>query len=153
MKQSVPVIKSCLETAISGKWLKNEIEKSIFNFKSCDFKVRAVISDDHSSNISSLDYLLKTSNKNKKFFMHHPACQGSIKAFIKIIENNLLFRRKFVFKFDQFEDVIEVSEGYILWNIFYENHEKDIGANLKKARKPIYTTAHPGTRNKTSHCV
>ena len=85
--------------------------------------------------------------------MHHPACQGSIKAFIKIIENNLLFRRKFVFKFDQFEDVIEVSEGYILWNIFYENHEKDIGANLKKARKPICTTAHPGTRNKTSHCV
>lgn len=59
----------------------------------------------------------------------------------------------FAFKFNQFEDIIEVSEGYILWNIFYENHEKDIGAKLKKALKPIYTTAHPGTRNKTSHCV
>ena len=76
------VIKSCPETTISGKWLKDEIEKSIFDLKSFDFKVRTVIDDEHSSSVICLDYLLKNSNGHKKLFIHHPACQGSIKTYL-----------------------------------------------------------------------
>ena len=82
LKQFIPVvIKSCPETTISGKWLKDEIDRSIFDLKSCGFKTRAVISDDHSSNVSAFNNLLKNNNGDKKLLFYHPLYQGSIETF------------------------------------------------------------------------
>ena len=50
-------------------------------------------------------------------------------------------------RFNQFEGITEVSDGYISRIMLYKIYKKSIhiGANLKKAPKLTYTTTHPGS--------
>ena len=60
LKKSLPcVIKSIPETKISGEWLKTEIDECIFNLKKTGFQVRAVVTDNHSTNVSAFSFLFK----------------------------------------------------------------------------------------------
>ena len=53
LKKSIPiVIRSLPETKITGEWLKCEINKCILNLAEPGFKVRAVITAVHPSNVN-----------------------------------------------------------------------------------------------------
>ena len=74
LKQSLPcVIKSIPETTISGEWLRKEIDECIFNLQNSGFFVRAVVTDNHSSNVSAFSFLHKCYNGDGKLFIYHPA--------------------------------------------------------------------------------
>ena len=55
LKKSIPcVIKSCAEISINVSSLCNEIDLSINSLKQCSFIVRAVLDDNHSSNVKKM---------------------------------------------------------------------------------------------------
>ena len=73
---------------------------------------------------------------------------------MKNIRNSLLDRKKFVFQeflFGEFRDWIEIPNGFISWETFYDVYEKDSKSqeNLRKAPKLAYGTIHTGN-NKQS---
>ena len=73
---------------------------------------------------------------------------------VKNIRNNLLNARRFIFppfKFDQFNDDINVPGGEIRWKLLHDVYDCDqkLPANLRKAPKLTYKTLHPGN-NKQS---
>ena len=54
LKNSTPcVVKACPEVSINGDMVRQEIEESISSLTSADFKVRAVVADNHASNVSA----------------------------------------------------------------------------------------------------
>ena len=66
LKESVAyVVKSVPETNITGEFLKEKLLECIKTLEDCDFNVRAVVSDDHSSNVSAYQLLLKDSKLGK----------------------------------------------------------------------------------------
>ena len=67
LQKSIPyVIKSIPETKIEGEWLKTEIIESIETLHSLGFSVRAVIADNHSSNVSAFSKILISSGGDKE---------------------------------------------------------------------------------------
>ena len=51
LKQSVPyVIKACPKTSHSGRWLTDEIEESLLTLSDAGLRIRAIITDNHSTN-------------------------------------------------------------------------------------------------------
>jgi hypothetical protein len=152
LKKSIPlVVSSRFKIKITGEWLKNEINNCIFNLNEVGFKVRAIITDNHPSNVAAFSLLHKMFDGDKKLFIYHPVYNSSMKTYlffdivhlIKNIRKNLLLRKKFVFpsfKFDSFRDKIDVPEGYLSWRMFYELYEKDeqLQSHLRKAPKLTY---------------
>ena len=60
VRKNVPfVVKAVQESKIEGKWLFGQIIESIQSLHEIGFHVRAVISDNHPSNVSALNKLLK----------------------------------------------------------------------------------------------
>ena len=163
LQKSIPyVVKSSPEITITGLWLKKEIDSYIFTLQNTGFNVRAVIADDHSTNVSAFSYLHGDYDGDSTLFIYHPAYNGLMKTYlffdiihiIKNLRNNLLNRKKFVFpafSFDLFLDKIDVPSGYITWSLFHQIYEKDqtLNANLKKAPKITCKVIHPGN-NKQS---
>jgi hypothetical protein len=133
LKKSIPLVSSRPEIKITGEWLKSAINNCIFNLNEVGFKVRAIITDNHPSNVTAFSLLHKMFDGDKKLFIYHPVSMKTYLFFdivhlIKNIRNNLLLRKKFVFpsfKFDSFRDKIDVPEGYLSWRMFYELYEKD----------------------------
>ena len=82
LKESVPyVVKSCPVVSISGEWLKNEIDSCINNLQSCEFKVRAVVTDNHSANVNAFTALLKKyGNSETSLFICHPTYENALKT-------------------------------------------------------------------------
>ena len=77
LKKSIPcVIRSRPETKISGEWLKDEINICMFDLKECGFKVRAIMTVDHASNVSAFSLLHKMHDGDDKLFISHPAYSG-----------------------------------------------------------------------------
>ena len=149
LKKSIPlVIKLSPDIAITGEWLKSEIDESLYYLQKAGFYVPAVIIDDHPSNVRAFKLLLNNYNGNKNLLIDHPVYNETLKTYllfdivhlVKNIRNNFLSRKKFVFpefSFDEFRDLIEILNGFISWKIFYDVYEKDskLQANLRKARK------------------
>ena len=158
LEKSIPyVVKSSPDVTITGEWLKKEIDECIKTVAKAGFNVRAVIADDHSTNVSSYSKLHKTYEGDSKTYISHPVYGGSMKTYllfdmvhlIKNVRNNLLANKKFVFpkfSFDGFEDKIEVANGYVDWALFHKVHEEDkkLQANLRKAPKLTTQVLHPG---------
>ena len=83
LKNSVPcVVKALPETSISGYWLSEEIDKCITNLKEIGLQVRAVVSDDHASNVSAFSILLNKDRGDNELFIYHPAYGDQLKTFI-----------------------------------------------------------------------
>ena len=60
MKENVAyVIKASPDTAITGEWLQEQIKDCLNTLKFCGFNVRAIVCDNHASNISAYDLLLQ----------------------------------------------------------------------------------------------
>ena len=60
LKKSTPLIaKAVPECNITGKWLVDETEQVLKNLAKIGMKVRAVIADNHTSNVSCFSLLTK----------------------------------------------------------------------------------------------
>ena len=74
LKKSIPfVIMSCPKTKINGKWIFSQIIESIETLNKSGFTVRAVISDNHSVNVSTFSLLKKSYASNPTSdFINYP---------------------------------------------------------------------------------
>ena len=134
LQQSDPiVVKTCPETSIDSNWLSKEMDDCITKLSKYGFKVRALVADNHSSNVKAFSNLLSSFN-GEQIFIHHPAYGNQLKTYlfydmvhiIKNVRNNLLNTKKFVFpafNFDQLRDKIFVPSGYLQWSLFHCFHE------------------------------
>ena len=143
--------------------MKCEINKYILDFAEVGFKARAVITDDHPSNVNAFTWPHETFDGDSKTFIKHPAYADlATKTYLffdvihlfKNLGNNLLNKKKFVFpsiQFDLFRDAIHVPDCYISWRVFHEAHQRDenLQAYLRKAHKITSQVTHPGN-NKQS---
>ena len=162
LQKSIPyVVKSSPEITITWEWLWKEVDKCITTLAEAGFNVRAVIADDHSSNVAAYKKLHEVYHGDSETYIFHPAYGGIQKTYlffdivhiIKNVRNNLLNKKKFVypkFSFNKFEDPVQVSDGYVDWRFFHQVYERDqkLQANLRKAPKLTYRTLYPGKKSK-----
>ena len=158
LKKNIPfVIKAIPETKIQGEWLSVHVDESIKSLHEIGFQVRAVISDNHSTNVSAYSHLIEEYGFSKEIHgIKHPSKPSSViylfydsVHLIKNIRNNLLNHRRFIFPsfdFYQFLDPINVPAGEISWKLLHDVYDKDksLQGNLKKAHKLSYKSLHPG---------
>ena len=68
LKQSIPfVIKTIPEVKSRGLWLSEQIDECIHSLHQSDFNILPVISDNHSTNVSLFDILIKKSIYKEKY--------------------------------------------------------------------------------------
>ena len=74
LKKSISlVVKALPEAKITGEWLAQHISECISCLSKVGFNVRAVVTDNHSSNVNAFNCLLYTYGSNdSKLFIHHP---------------------------------------------------------------------------------
>ena len=121
--------------------------------KNCSFRVRAIVSDNHSANVLAYKLLLKEfghlddnlfiKHDYQKIYLLHDAVH-----LIKNVRNNLLNQKRFIFpafEYDGFEDPISFKDGQISWKLFHDVFEKDslLEVNLRKAAKIRHKLLHP----------
>ena len=75
LKQSTPfVIKAIPKGKIEGFWLSEQIDECIYTFHKTGFNILAVISDNHSTNVSAFNILFKKYPHTRKdiSIINHP---------------------------------------------------------------------------------
>lgn len=156
LKNSVPiVIKACPETVITGSWLAEEMSDCISSLSSAGFNVRAIVTDNHASNVSAFSSLHKMHDSGDCLAIKHPKNKSKTYLFfdnvhlVKNIRNNLLNRKKIVFPPFSFEigkfASIASQGGYIAWNdltSIFDNDAK-LDANLRQAHKLTLKSLYP----------
>ena len=161
LKKSVPyVIQACPETTFDGEWLAAKIAENLKTLTEAGFRVRSVVSDDHSTNVRAFSLLLKRYGSSSDFFFTNPA--NNLKTYLfydnvhlmKNVRNNLLNGKKFVFpefKFEKKNIKVHCQAGYITWGDLHKVHDKDslLKANLRKAPKLNYQAMHPGNKKQS----
>ena len=127
LKKFIPyVIKLSPETKINVDWLKEELIDCVWTMSKSGFNVRAIVCDNHPSNVSSFKNLLQHFNQDpNELFIWYKLRMIYLfyDAFhlMKNIRNNLLNYKLFIFlsfKFDGFKNPINVPGGEIKWNFF-----------------------------------
>lgn len=127
LKKSIPiVVKALPEIEIKGSWLADELSECILALSSSGFNVRAVVSDNHSTNVKAFEMLKEKYPGQDDLFMNHPSCSGKTYLFfdnvhlLKNIRNSLLRAKKyspppspFVFRIKDL--VVSSPEGFILF--------------------------------------
>ena len=123
LNESVPyVIKSSPETITDINWLKTELLGSPAVLSNCGFCVRAIVCDNHPSNVSSFKKLLEHVNQNPdELYMLHKSrkiylCYDAVHL-LKNVRNNLLKCKRFIlapFEFSGFKDPINVPGGEMM---------------------------------------
>ena len=160
LSKSIPyVVKSSPEVTITGEWLWIQLDECIQTLAKAGFNIRAVIADDHTTNVSAYAKLHQKYDGDGQTYIFHSAYGGSMKTYlffdivhlIKNVRNNLLSKKKFVFpkfSFELFEDKIEVDAGFVDWSLLHKVHEKDshLQANLRKAPEITSQVLHPGNK-------
>ena len=152
LKENVPyVIKSVQEVKINGKLMKEQISDSLKILKDRGFRVRAIVSDNHSANVLAYKLLLEESGQSaddlfieydhQKIYLLH-----DVVHLIKNVRNNLLNYKRFIFpafECNGFKDSISFEGGEISWKLFHNVFEKDRlpDANLRKAPKITQSTS------------
>ena len=90
------MIKASPGITITGEWLKSEINKCLYHLQKTGFYVRAVISDDHASNVRAF----KHSNCCLIIIMeliYHPAYNETLKTYLFFdIVQEISFPRVFI---------------------------------------------------------
>lgn len=148
------IFKAVPITKLNSDFLKNEIHNIINSLIKNDFNVRAVVSDNHASNVSCFTKLINSYGEKTEGSFINILSQKIYLFFdtvhlMKNIRNNLLNKKRFVFpdfSYTSFDDEIIVNSGQISWKIFHDLFEKDNGldANLRKAPKINNKVIHPG---------
>ena len=143
LKESIPyVIKSSPEANIDANWLKTELLDSLEILSKCGFRVRAIVDDNHPSNVCSFKKLLEhvTQIPDELYMLHKIYIFCIAVNLIKNVRNDLLKCKRFIFpqfEFSGFKDPINVSGGEISWKTFHDVFERDanLHANLRKVPK------------------
>ena len=150
LKKNIPmVIKAVPETKIKGKMVSFNIEDSIKSLHEVGFQVRAVISDNHPSNVAAFRDLSEkfgiSPNENAITFPFNSELSTIYLFFdsvhlLKNIRNNLLNAKRFLFplfSFSEFYDDISVPGGEVSWKILHDVYDNDqsLQRNLRKASK------------------
>ena len=131
------------------------MKRCIDDLHMCGFRVRGLVTDNHSSNVGAFKVLLKSYPGDLETNFQLPDAENKTYVFfdtvhlVKNIRNNLLNSKKFVFpgfKFEVSDTILESNEGYISWHDIHRIYDKDITltANLRKAPKLSYNALHPG---------
>ena len=158
LRDSIPfVVKAIPQLQLTGKWIAKQVEEVLESLHKCGFHVRAVICDNHSTNVSAFSLLLKKYGiKDSPDAIKHPSRKdGKIYLFydsvhlLKNIRNNLLNARRFdfpSFTFHEFYDDIDVPAGKITWKLLHDVYDRDqlLEAYLRKAPMLSYRSLHPG---------
>ena len=106
MKKNVPfAVKAIPETKIEGKWLALQIAESIQTLHEIGFHVRAVISDNHPSNVAAFNdlYFKYGCSSHENLILHPSSSDRFIYMFfdsvhlLKNIRNNLLNSKRLIF--------------------------------------------------------
>lgn len=102
LKSSLPfVIKVIPEVHLKGDWLCDELSKSISMLCQVGFSVRAIVTDNHSTNVSAFSQLISKFGTGSDLFIKHPSCKTKTYLFfdnvhlVKNIRNNLLAAKQF----------------------------------------------------------
>ena len=134
--------------------MKEQILNSLKTLKNCGFRVRAIVSDNRSTNVLAYGLLLKKSghldddlfiqHDYQNIYLHRDAAH-----LIKNVRNNLLTYKHIVFpafEYDDFDDLISFKRGQFSWKLFQDVFEKDslLEPNLRKAPKITQKVLHPG---------
>ena len=159
LKKSISfVIKALPETKITGEWLA---QQCISCLSKVGFNVRAVVTDNHSSDVNAFNCLLYTyGTKDSKLFIQHPDNNTKTCRFfdnvhlMKNVRNNLFNAKIFVFPSFTFNVqgvVINFPDGYTSWSDLHSIYDQNskLPAKLRKANKLTYRAMHPGN-NKQS---
>ena len=73
LKSNTPyVIKACPEVSINGSWLSNEMDRCIDTLAENGFRVRAVVTDNHSTNVNAFASLKKKYGSSDGYSIQHP---------------------------------------------------------------------------------
>ena len=158
LRDSIPfVVKAIPQLQLTGPWIAKQEGEVLESLHKCGFHVRAVICDNHSTNVSAFSLLLKKYGiKDSPDAIKHPSRkEGKIYLFydsvhlLKNIRNNLLNARRFdfpAFTFHEFYDDIDVPAGKITWKLLHDVYDRDqlLDAYLRKAPKLSYRSLHPG---------
>ena len=158
LKKSIPfVVKAIPELELKGKWIADQTDELITSLHKCGFNVRAVISDNHSTNVSAFksplkeygvkdspDTIIHLSRKNGKIYLFYDSVH-----LLKNVRNNLLNARRIdfpSFSFHGFYDDIDVPAGNVTWKLLHDVYDQDenLEAYLRKAPKLSYKSLHPG---------
>ena len=159
LKDSLPyVVKSCPEVTINGDLVRREIWDTIGKLAESGFNVRAVVTDNHGSNVTAFKSLLNEYRSDlNELAIKHPLNKSQTYLFfdnvhlLKNIRNNLLSAKAFSFPEFSFEvcsKILKSEGGYLSWGQLHKIHELDLNlqGHLKKAPKLTYGALHPGNR-------
>ena len=154
------VVKACPENKLNGKWLAHEMAQCVSKLSKEGFRVRAIITNNHSSNVAAFKLLLASFNSPSQLQFKHPDSTCVTYLFfdtihlLKNIRNNLLNSTQFVFPAFNFSiNAIQCSSqnGYITWRNIHEIYDQDcaLKANLRKAPKLTYQSLHLGNKKQS----
>ena len=160
LRESIPyVVQAAPEVTLTGEWLEEKIEENMTNLMNAGFRVRGVVTDNHSTNVNAFSSLSEKYNSDQPFYINHPNNQGKRTHFfydaphlMKNIRNNLLNGKKFVFPEFSYNDGkninVQCPAGYIRWADLHRIHNEDakLPANLRMAPKLSYQALHPGNK-------
>ena len=143
VRKSVPFLfKAVPESKIVGKWLSGRITETIQSIHKIGFHVRAVISDNHPSNVFAFNELFSKygSESHENAILHHSTSDRRTYLFydsvhlLKNVRNNLLNSRRFIFREFHFSDFISLPAGKILRKLLHSVFDEDekLQANLRK---------------------
>ena len=150
LKTSIPFVISAIPLVKnSGEMVYQNINKCISLLTQSQFRVRAIISDNHTTNVKAYNLLLtnyKYQDKNYKITNPILSDQNIYLLFdtfhlIKNIRNNLLSRRFFdipAFKFISGNFSISFHPGFVQWSHLHTIHERDL--NLSAYLHAAYKT-------------
>ena len=76
LKASIPiVVKACPEISLNGEWVATHMADCISILSESGFKVRAIVTDNHSSNVNAFKTLKKMFHaqaSDSSLFVQHP---------------------------------------------------------------------------------
>lgn len=154
LRNNIPfVIKAIPESKIEGSWLAEHISDCIRSLHDAGLQVRAVISDNHTTNVAAFKELWKKygkieqenairhpTNKELKIYLFYDAVH-----LMKNIRNNLLNTKRFIFPSFK-SSFINIPSGEITWKLIHDVYDRDknLQAHLRKAHKLTFKALHPG---------
>ena len=148
------VIHSVPESKINGDLLNANIEKCIKDLYDIGFRVTAVVSDNHSSNVDAFNKLTIEYGRDNDSLRVWISDQPKYLFYdtghlVKYLRNNLLTNRQLLFSpfiCDDMEQELKIERGVIAWSLLHKVHEKDMEnkANLRAAPKLNTMALHPG---------
>ena len=134
--------------------MASELLKCIDDLSTIGFRVRGVVSDNHSTNVCAFKNILENHEGDRQHFIKLPDLDHKIYLFfdsvhlVKNVRNNLLNGKKFVFPGFNFYvgcEQASTEPGSICWQNLRTVHERDskLKAHLRKAPKLSFKAIHP----------